>query len=301
MYRAGWGGERATIGARIPAHSSVPPRTGIAWSTLCLASLRPLPAMSQIDLRARSTSEIVDAAFALYRRDAMQYTVIGAIAYSPVLILSVLTTGARAPTTLSDVWGAMPVLLVSFLVYAVVSAVIVRMGADVYLGERPDVARTLRDVLPRIPALLVSSVLNGFLLLIGLVFLIVPVFYMLAILFAVVPAVVLEKNGPFGALRRSVRLSKDRKGHILATLLLSYGLYFVLSLGISWMATQTGSTILVQVVSSLYNIFAYPVINLVVMVLYYDIRIRAEGFDLEHMAQAIGNAGPARPAGGALA
>lgn len=257
--------------------------------------------MSHIDLRARSTSEIVDAAFALYRRDAMQYTLVTAIAYSPVLIYSLLSPAARNPQTPDDVLGMVPVYLVSFLAYAIVSAVIVRMGADVYLGERADVGRTIRDVLPRVPAFLVASILNGFLLFLGLLLFVVPVFYVLALMFAVVPAVVLEKRGALEALSRSAALSKDRKLHILKTLLLAYGIYIVLSIGLSMMATFTGSMILLLLVSSLFNIFAYPIINLVVMVLYYDVRIRAEGFDLEHMAQAMGNAGRASSPGGAIA
>ena len=257
--------------------------------------------MANIDLRARSTSEIVDAAFALYRRDAMQYTVIAAIAYSPVLILSLLSPGIRNPQTVSDVSGAIPVYLVSFITYGIVSMVIVRMGADVYLGEHADVGRTIRAVIPRIPAFLVATLLNGFLLMIGFVLFILPVFYVLARYFAIVPAVVLEKQGPFAALSRSSELSKGRKGHILATLVLSYGIYLVLSLGITMTATLTGSTIVLLITSSLFNIFAYPIINLVTMVLYYDARIRAEGFDLEHMAQAMGGMGSTTPAGSAIA
>ena len=257
--------------------------------------------MSHIDLRARSTSEIVDAAFALYRRDAMQYTLVTAIAYSPVLIYSLLNPAARSPQTPDDVFGLLPVYLVSFLAYAIVSAVIVRMGADVYLGEHADVGRTIREVLPRVPAFLVASILNGLLLFVGLLLLILPVFYVLALMFAVVPAVVLEKRGPFGALSRSAALSKDRKLHILKTLILSYGIYLILSVGLTMMATFIGSTILLVLVSSLFNLFAYPIINLVVMVLYYDVRIRAEGFDLEHMAQAMGNGGRASSPGGAIA
>lgn len=257
--------------------------------------------MSHIDLRARSTSEIVDAAFALYRRDAMQYTVVTAIAYSPVLIFTLLNPSAREPQTLADLQGVLPVYLVSFLAYAIVSAVIVRMGADVYLGGRADVGATIRDVLPRVPAFLVASILNGLLLAIGLILFVLPVFYVLALMFAVVPAVVLEKHGPFGALKRSASLSRDRKGHILKTLILSYGIYIVLSIGLTTMATFTGSVILLLLVSSLFNVFAYPIINLVVMVLYYDVRIRAEGFDLEHMAQAMGTAGRTPSTGGAIA
>lgn len=49
--------------------------------------------MSDASLRARSTTEIVDAAFTLYRRDFLQYIMVGAIAYSPMIVISLLTRG----------------------------------------------------------------------------------------------------------------------------------------------------------------------------------------------------------------
>lgn len=245
--------------------------------------------MIDSNLRARSTSEIVDAAFALYRRHFVQYLMITAIAYSPVLILSLVTPNALQPQTGRDLLGLLPVYLVSFMTMALVSGVVVRMGSDVYLGSEPDVARTLRAVVPRVPALLLATLLNVILLVFSILLFIVPGIYVFVRNFAVWPTIVLEGVGPFAAFSRSGKLTKGRKWHVLWTLMLVYGIYLILSFGLLLLVGMTGSTVLTLVASSVYSVFAYPVVNLVTLVLYYDCRIRNEGFDLEHMTQALGS------------
>lgn len=244
--------------------------------------------MSDTDLRARSTSEIVDAAFSLYRRHAMQYTLVTAIAYSPVLIVSLMMPGFRDPQTPSDLMGLLPLYLVSIISVSLVSGVIMHMGSDAYLGREPDVGRTIGAVAPRVPSLLAATIITTLLLAIGLVLFIFPVLYVLARFFPVPQAVVLENRGPFGALSRAGELTKGRKGHVLLTLLLVFGIFIILSVGVSAVATMMGSVTISLVVSTLFNIVCYPILNLVSMVLYYDLRIRAEGFDVEHMAAALG-------------
>ncbi|MEO7522057.1 MAG: hypothetical protein ABIW79_09600 [Gemmatimonas sp.] len=248
--------------------------------------------MSDIDLRARSTSEIVDAAFSLYRRHFLQYTVVTAIAYSPVLLVSLLLPGFRNPQTPSDLVGILPVYLVSIITVGLVSGVIMHMGSDAYLGREPDVGRTISAVAPRIPSLLAATFLTTFLLMIGLLLLIFPVFYVIARFFPVPQAVVLENKGPLSALDRAGELTKGRKGHVLMTLLLVFGIYVILSVGISLVATMMGNVTLSLLISTLFSILAYPIVNLVSMVLYYDLRIRGEGFDVEHMSSALGTQSP---------
>lgn len=243
--------------------------------------------MIDSNLRARSISEIVDAAFSLYRQHFLQYVMVTAIAYSPVLVLTLLSPKAMQPQTPSDLLAVVPIYLVSFITMSLVAGVVARMGSDVYLGRDPDVARTLRDVVPRVPALIIASLLNALLLVIGFVFLVVPGVYVFVRNFAVWPAIVLERVGPFKAFSRSGALSKGHKWHILGTLALSYGIYMVLSWGVLFLMRATGSLVVTVLASSLFNVFAYPVVNLVTTVLYYDCRIRNEGFDLEHMTSAL--------------
>ena len=52
-----------------------------------------------------------------------------------------------------------------------------------------------------------------------------------------------------------------------------------------------GSQVITTLLSTIVTIVIYPVIALTEMVLYYDARIRSEGFDLERMAQELGIGG----------
>ncbi len=180
-----------------------------------------------------------------------------------------------------------PGTIVGLVTYALVSAVIVRMGSDVYLGSEPDVAATLQRVLPRVPSLLAAIFLTSVMAFIGVLFLVLPVFYVLALVFATVPVVVLERLGPLAAVSRSATLSKGIKLHILGTLALVYGVFFVLAMGIPVLTMLVDNPVIQLVVQSLFSVVSAPILNLVVMVLYYDARIRTEGFDVEHMAQSL--------------
>ncbi|MDQ6610910.1 MAG: glycerophosphoryl diester phosphodiesterase membrane domain-containing protein [Gemmatimonadota bacterium] len=248
--------------------------------------------MSDTNLRTRSVSEIVDAAFALYRRNAMQYIVITALATAPQLILTLLIQGTVQPKAPGDLLRLLPVYLLGIVTYSLVAGVVMRMGSDVYLGEEPDVGRTVKAVLPRVPALITGTLVTAILAAISMVLFILPVFYVLARFFAVQPAIVLENKGPLAALSRSGTLSYGRKWPILGTLVLVWGIFMILSVGITLLVTMIGSTILVLIASTLFSVLASPILHLVGMVLYYDARIRAEGFDVEHMSQSLGAAAP---------
>jgi hypothetical protein len=52
-------------------------------------------------------------------------------------------------------------------------------------------------------------------------------------------------------------------------------------------AEMVGSEAGRLVLQSLYTVVAYPLIGITQMILYYDTRIRAEGFDVEIMAGAL--------------
>lgn len=257
--------------------------------------------MTDLRLRTRTTSELVDAAFSLYRRHAMQYILVGAIGYSPFLILQLVTTGT-APTTPAALFAsggtALVLMLASMITFSLMSGVVIKHGAQVYLGGEPDLAKTVREVIPRLPSLIVAGLLSALLYGLGLLFFLVGVFYIIARYFAVSSAVVLEERGPFAALGRSSELSRDRKRHILNTLLLVFLIYFILSMGIGAFSQIFRSQVLQLVVTTTYTIVAYPVISLTYMVLYYDARIRGEGFDLEHMAKEIDAAGATPSADG---
>lgn len=252
--------------------------------------------MSDTSLRARSVSEIVDAAFALYRRHALQYIAVSAIATAPGLIINLILISGPLQDP-AEFWRYLPGYGLMALSYYLSSAVISRMGSDVYLGHEPDLPVTVRDVVRKFPTLFGVSVLTSLLIGIGAVLLLAPGVYAFIALFAVAPVVVLENKGMFGAMARSARLTKGRKGHVFGTIALVFVIYFIFSFGFTLAALSVGSVRLQMISSALVSIFGYPLINLVTMVLYYDLRIRAEGFDLEHMASTIGGSATASTMG----
>jgi len=240
--------------------------------------------MSDASLRARSTTEIVDAAFTLYRRDFLQYIMVGAIAYSPMIVFSLLT---QSMTGTGQTLTAVAVGIVGLVIAAIVGGAVTRMGADVYLGGHADVGRTVAAVLPRVPMLIVGALLAMLMVVPGLVLLIVPGLYLATRLFGVSQIIVIEQRGAIDAISRSFALTKGRAGHVFLTLLLVYGLYFALSFGVTMGLALFGSTVLQTVVNSVLSIFCFPILGLSALVLYYDLRIRNEGFDVEHMAQSL--------------
>ena len=267
--------------------------------------------MSDLRLRARSVTEIVDAAFQLYRRDALEYVLVTAIAYAPwvvaqlILMRGFLASGARslsAPGTMSLVLA-----VIGIFAYALMSAVLSRFSSDVYLDRPTGLGAVVRAVLPLVPRLIGATVLFGLVLMLGFIPVIVGgaitnlpliffgmllslvwAFYALARFFAVFQTIVLEDRGAIAAFSRSSVLSQNRKMHILLTLFLVLVIFIMLSFAVSLVAQLFGTIAGSVVLQALYTIVAYPLIGITQMILYYDTRIRAEGFDIEVMTGALG-------------
>jgi hypothetical protein len=243
--------------------------------------------MTEVRLRARSVSELVDAAFALYRRDSGQYIMVMAIAAIPQLV-----AGLFLRPGVSFGLGSAMLLLISSLAsaftYTMGAAAITKLGSAVYLGEQSEMDAALRAVIPKVMSILWAGFLKAILYFIGTLFFLVGEFYVAARYFAVTSAIVLEDASASDAFSRSTVLSLGRKWHILNTLLLVYIIYFLLALCVGVVAAFSRSGVVVTIASTAFSIVAYPIVGLTTMLLYYDCRIRNEGFDIERMAAAMG-------------
>jgi hypothetical protein len=239
--------------------------------------------MTEHTARAHTVSELVDAAFSLYRRHALQYIIVSAIATTPVLVLQLVT--GTGPDVFTVAVGL--VQLASWISISLVTAVVAKLGSQAYLGEEPDVASAVREIAPRVPAILVASFLRLVLITLGLVLLLVGALYAASRWFAVTLVIALEGKGPIEAFGRSTELSRGRKRHILNTLGLTFLVYIVLSVAVIAVSALFGSETMTLLLGGVFNIVAYPVVALTQLLLYYEARVRAEGFDLEQMAAAL--------------
>jgi hypothetical protein len=248
--------------------------------------------MTELALRPRSATELVDATFQVFRRAPVQFIVAAALVYVPWLVVQLTfnleITGDRIPGM--DVLVAN--LAAGVVVYVLLGAVITLIARDVYFDRPPDVAQAFRTVGRRILPLLAVSLCVLVMLFIGLILLVAPALYPLARFFAARQAVLLEHAGFGTALSRASALSAGLKWHILGTLLLAGVLTFAVSFGVSLVANLVPSHVVMRTIATIAAVCVQPFFAIAETLLYYDLRIRKEAFDIEYLA---GNGAVAPP------
>jgi hypothetical protein len=121
--------------------------------------------------------------------------------------------------------------------------------------------------------------------------------YLYAMLFAIPATVVLENRTAGSAIGRARELARGETLKIIKVFALVFVLLIFVSVAIiaaTYFLTKLSA--FAQVLAMVPYALAYPVIDAVTAILYYDIRARKEGYDLELMAQELAGPSAARPA-----
>jgi hypothetical protein len=126
---------------------------------------------------------------------------------------------------------------------------------------------------------------------VALVLLFVPPLYFAARYFATLPALLLEDIGAVPALKRSRDLTKGEIGRVIKTMLLMFVLYIGFTIAVLLVigAFMASAASVGQVLAAVANVLVLPVFGAIQTLLYYDLRIRKEGYDIEVMSQALGD------------
>ena len=251
--------------------------------------------MSDIALRKRSAVEIVDAAFQLYRRHALVFVMVTALAYAPWLVLQLVLGRFTTATPNAEWMGTFTGLLIIFgsmITFTLMSGVTTKIGSHAYLhGDTGRVEDAIKEVLPRVPALIGAAIGRSLLIMLGSLLLIIPGIIFFLMYVAVAPLIVLENKSVGESFVRSAQLTRNQKFHVFVTYLLVGLIYALLFAGVMVlmvMALSTGPGILPPVVLTIFIIVLYPLFGLVEMLIYYDLRVRNEGYDVEIMAGSLG-------------
>jgi hypothetical protein len=241
--------------------------------------------MNDLDLRPRSSTEIVDAAFQLFRRNPTQLILAAALVYVPWLVIRlVFDLGITDPMMGPNKMLAF--LAGSLVVYAIVGGVASLLASDIYLGHDPDLAAAFRLTASRFVALAITGMIRALLIVVGIVLFVIPGLYALGRFFAVTQSIMLEDKGVGGALSRSSTLSVGLKRHIVNTILLIALVSIAISFGVGLLSGVFQSKVITNVVGTAVSVVVYPLFGLTETLLYYDARIRKEGFDVEYLAGA---------------
>jgi hypothetical protein len=271
-------------------------------------------------MRPLSVGEILDAALKIYRRNFKTLSMAVLVLVVPLSILDTLITASTTKnafdytgtsTTVdssgSFFAGALARLLLSVLTFSVATAACYHAVIRGYFGEQTTWQESLRYGISHLWRMLGLGLLALLGLIVPFVLLIVPGIWLAVRWSVAAPALLAEEIGPARALGRSFGLVKGRwwptfGALICMYILISIAQFIVVSLMGVIFATS-GSQVVVAVVLTILTAIAsaitYPLQAAVFTLIYFDLRVRKEGFDLQLMAQRMGSgsAVPAPPGG----
>jgi len=273
--------------------------------------VRAVTGPAPLRLRPLEIGDLLDETFRVYRRHFFLFAGLSIILSIPQAALSgygyysflgtftqQLATGG--PVNLGQLQTSIIALAVGVVVFLVISPFY--YGSVTYAACQSAIGRAVT------PGEVVSAVMRKYFPLLGYVLL----FYLMSVLFcvfplwvwiltgwiAVMPVMFVEDIGLVGAMGRSWRLVQGRWWRtfliILLTLIVSYfaslALGAFLSLGqylieivAAPLVALSIATAAAEVVRSLVN----PLFQIVIVLVYFDLRVRREGLDLFQLAQRV--------------
>lgn len=280
--------------------------------------------MPQRVLRPLDYGALFDELFDIYKRNFLLLAGIAGVLFVPMTLLlrTMLSHQYRMvipmPTPTNPHRAPMPdfgLLLVSLawvygaaIVYGILDNIVVATTTQaisgVYLGSKPTILGSYKAILPKLPMFILLMISVGIMESAGFMLCCVPGIA-LAILFAFVPQVFIIEGRSFGdSIRRSWDLAKAEWVRVfvvgLITLLLLYTVQFAITLPAQLLmplVVKSGSaagwySTLMAVLQGLGQALVMPIQVIAFVLLYYDIRVRREGFDIEMLAQSMGGAAP---------
>jgi hypothetical protein len=270
----------------------------------------PLP------LHPMSVSDVLDGAFKLLKANAKTLVLVVSAVVVPVQLLSAYVVRAQVspgllnimndPTiaesqaefTLGDAAGSFLTVILAAITAPLIAGLVSVVCAESYLGRSITAGEALRRTVRRLHWLLLASLLVFTLQGIGLMLCIVPGVILWVLYTAVTPALMIEHLGPIQAMRRSWRLLRPRFWGVLGISLLAWLITAFLGNllgGIpTVIATLLGGSfawLWIALGSVLSALVTAPITAIVDTLLYFDGRIRNEGFDLQVMAQDLHRTG----------
>jgi len=284
--------------------------------------------MDAMELRPLSTGEILDRTFTLYRRNFLLFLGIAAIPHVLVLVLNLVRVSltasslptftvhpghaVAAPPAMPSLTGIMAGAIIGMLVFFVsVVAYLLTQGSTViavselYLGRSITIVESFRRVSGELLNLLGVVVLNGLATLAGFICLFVPGVYILCRLIVCVPAALVENIGARDSLERSYELTRDNAGRAFVILLLYFAVAFAAAGLFAWPFLIIMAVVgqkdpsqmilwlqLTQVGSFVANVLVTPILTIASAILYYDLRVRKEAFDIQLMMNPTGSTVP---------
>ncbi len=278
-----------------------------------------------ISLRPLNTGELLDRTITLYRRHFVLF--VGIMAVPNVFLVAILAAFALMAFAVqsagSDDVGAATVLGIGLIVLMVGAlaglgywlALLLAQGAttyavsEIHLGRSAGILQSYNVVKFRLLRLIGISLLLGVATFAGLLLCLVPGIWVLLRTALSIPAAVIEGRSVTDAIERSIALTKGSWVRVLLVYLLAFVLSYAIALlleapfdiAAKLSGAESGAAVVFELLSMLGGVIAGtltgPIGAIALALIYYDERVRKEGFDLQYMMAALDAGTPPAAAG----
>jgi hypothetical protein len=290
-------------------------------SLICINASVTVRDMIEHQFEPMSVGMVLDRSFRLYTENFPLMLGITAILNLPILLLTAFPLFLQATET-RPLWGlliALSSVVLAFatllVIYPLVTGATTKAVSDKYLGNPVTIGSALKEAWGCVGTLLLTQWVAGIIVVVGFLLLIVPGILWTLSYTLIAPVVMIEatdrRTHQVQSLtgvtrtvtrvmdrseirRRSWELVKGNRGKVFVIILVLFVLRLVLSLGATWVTSLgfafnsvTGRTVQ-NIISQCVAILTSPLQTIAVTLLYYDLRIRKEGFDLDMLSQAMG-------------
>jgi hypothetical protein len=263
------------------------------------------------ELRLMNTPELLDRAFFLYRKHFLLFIGIAVLPNLVLLMFQLVQVGMQSSSTTTAVMKFLALLitlLANLVTMSAVQAATVVAVSDVHLGRTSGIGAAYARMRDCWFDILLVIIIVGILVVIGFILLIVPGILIALSRSLAVPVAVIEKQGPLDSMHRSSQLTEGSRGAIFVILLLVSVINIVVSIifqvpiaivaGLSHMLGPNvglGANVLIQIADFLSSTLVMPLSTIAISLVYYNQRVRKEGFDLQFMMSSLKSLPQTRP------
>jgi hypothetical protein len=246
-----------------------------------------------------TTGGLLDRAFRLYTANFPLMVGITAVAYVPLYAVQLfMQAGGQIAsrnlmTIMTILFGFILALLWISLTFPIAAGAATYAISERYLGNEVTVGEALSRAFKRLWTLSMAQLEVGLRVMLGILLLIIPgILWWLSYSLAV-PVVMVEgqKAGP--SVKRSRELVKGNRKKVFVVLMVVTMLQWLVGFGVGKLlqmvldAQSPSGALISTALGGITQILLAPLAIIAAILLYYDFRIRKEGFDLEMLSREL--------------
>ena len=273
--------------------------------------------MPPIETGPLSLSELLDRMFAIYRRyflRLMGATLLPYLFLIPVGAIAgvgIIAAIRSGPTGLLGFGTGIVTMFLFVAIYWVVACLswiaVTAAVWEIQSGREPTIRASYRAAWRHLWKALLAGFLFSIIVIVGSILLIAPGVYFALALSLIGPIILAEGAGPIDALSRSWELSKGYKGKVFVVWMICVGITYVMTYAlqiplliaaafiVKGVSNSIWFTILSGLCSLIGSILPAPLQTIGLCLVYYDSRVRKEGFDLQRMIDSLAAPPPPPP------